>query len=143
MEVQIKGRKSGTLAGYIELCDKGRGDYEFKHCTRPAAKHWSQDSQMKKMHRWGWKADMEIEKTTLFTCRSRGRSGVIEWQHKDELTDEIVTVASEEDNELNMQKQVSDKIRDALVTCWIVKHWSMGVSKRPADVQLSRRITVG
>lgn len=145
MEVQIKGRKAGTLQGHIELCDKGRDGFEFKHCTRPAAKHWSREENIKKMNRWGYRSDMELEKTSLFTCRNIGRDGNAEWRQKDELTDVVVTVAVEMDGELVLQKQVSERVRDVLVTCWATKHWAMGNldSGRPPDVKLSRWLTVG
>jgi hypothetical protein len=145
LDIQIKGRKAGTLQGYIELCSKGREGHDFKHCTRPAAKHWSREENIRKMNKWGWKADMEVEKTPLFTCRNLGRDKHAEWKQKDELTDESVVVAVEMNGELVLQKDISEKMRDALVTCWAAKHWSMGDldAGRPPDVKLSRWLTIG
>lgn len=143
MEVQIKGRKAGTLQGHIEVRDKGRDGHEFLQCTRPASKHWSREENMKKMNRWGWRADDELEKTSLFTRRSLGRGRHAEWKHKDELTDVVGIIAVEMDGELVLQRDVPDKLRDALVTCWATKHWMMGTldSGKP-DVRLSRWLTV-
>jgi hypothetical protein len=138
LDVQIKGRKAGTLPGHIELSSTGRDGHEFKHCTRPAAKHWSREENIRKMNKWGWKADMELEKTSLFTCRNG------EWKQRDELTDQIVTVAVERNGELVLQKDISERMRDVLVTCWATKHWSTGAldTGRPPDVRLSKWLTV-
>jgi len=145
MEVQIKGRKAGTLQGHIEVRDRGRDGYEFLQCTRPSSKHWSRAENLKKMNRWGWRADDELQKTSLLTCRSAGRKGNAEWRHKDEITDVVGIIAVEKEGELVMQKDVADKLKDALVTCWATKHWMLGSLSFHGnqEVRLSRWRTVG
>jgi hypothetical protein len=144
-QIHIRGRKAGTLQGHIELNPQGKEGFDYRHCTQPASKHWSREENIRKMHKWGYHADDEWEKRLLFTCRMTGRDGTMEWRYKDELLDTVSVVAYEVNGELVLQKQVPERIRDVLVTCWAVKNWVTKKleSETPLDVKLVRARTIG
>ena len=119
--VQIRGRKAGTLRGYIEMSQQSGRDREtcvFRHCVKSVKNDALREENQKKIQKYGYHADDEWEKKILFSTRGV-KEGVVEW------TGEMGEVmASENGDVLNIEAKVTERIRDTLVTCWAAKRWA-------------------
>lgn len=119
--VEIRGRRAKTISGIIKLQSGGRsaGSCDFWHMTRNAAKN---SSRVEKMQKYGYHADDEWEKKKLYSSNSRlGTAKEIVWKNEHGKI-----VANEDGDAFEVMRDVDQKTKDALVTCFVARRWASG-----------------
>jgi hypothetical protein len=123
--LDIRGRQARTLDGYVRLQNERGGKARFTHVTRNVKGDALREENEKKMHKWGYKPDDEVNKALLFSVHAESLSLMsknrkFEWRNGDEEV-----VATEwSDGSLEIVKEMDRKNRDILVTCWTAKCWA-------------------
>lgn len=122
--VEIRGRRAKTLPGIIKMHSGGRqaGSCEFWHMTKSLANDSLKKENEKKMQKYGYQANDEWNKKKLFSTDSRlGRASKVGWKNK-----EGKVVAIEDGDAFQVMIGVDQRMKDALVTCFVARRWASG-----------------
>jgi hypothetical protein len=136
--IEIRGRRANTLPGHISLRDVD-GKWEFSHVTRNPAGDALKKQNERKMQKYGYRPTDEWNTKGLFLAVARSSDGKIDWQDE-----KGQVVAVEAPGRFDITKEVDQRTRDTLVTCWIARRWSGGnFPWTKQDSDLARAVSLG
>jgi hypothetical protein len=135
--IEIRGRRAKTLPGHITMHEEER-KCEFWHMTRNPAGDALKKENERKMQKYGYRSDAEWNKKLLFSAITRIREDKVDWRDENRKLVAAETGAGG----FNIADEVNEKIRDALITCWIARRWGTGnLAWDTSEVGLSRTVS--